>query len=103
MVGSVALLFSFLAIWLATKTPDGPGCFDFIKLADLAKHGGLTAKLDDALGWKSHIAMIVFFGAFLGFAVKVPVIPFHTWLPAAYSEAPSPVTMRSEERRVGKE
>ena len=29
---------------------------------------------------------------FLGFAVKVPLIPFHTWLPAAYSEAPSGVT-----------
>jgi NADH-quinone oxidoreductase subunit M len=93
MVGSVTLLLSFLAIWLATRTPTAPGCFDFIKLADLAKHGGLTAKFGDVLGWKSHIAMIIFFGAFLGFAVKVPVIPFHTWLPAAYSEAPSPVTM----------
>jgi NADH-quinone oxidoreductase subunit M len=28
-----------------------------------------------------------------GFAVKVPLMPFHTWLPAAYAEAPSPVTM----------
>jgi len=28
-----------------------------------------------------------------GFAVKVPMMPFHTWLPAAYAEAPSPVTM----------
>jgi len=28
-----------------------------------------------------------------GFAVKVPIFPFHTWLPAAYAEAPSPVTM----------
>jgi NADH-quinone oxidoreductase subunit M len=29
----------------------------------------------------------------LGFAVKVPMMPFHTWLPATYTEAPSPVTM----------
>ncbi|MEI8291368.1 MAG: NADH-quinone oxidoreductase subunit M [Verrucomicrobiota bacterium] len=86
MVGSVALLLSFLAIRLAT------GSFDFIELAGLAKSGVLTAKLQAAFGWK-NIALIVFFGAFLGFAVKVPVIPFHTWLPAAYSEAPSPVTM----------
>jgi NADH-quinone oxidoreductase subunit M len=42
----------------------------------------------------SHsIAMLVFAGAFLGFAVKVPLIPFHTWLPPAYSEAPSSTTM----------
>jgi NADH-quinone oxidoreductase subunit M len=87
MVGSVTLLLSFLAIRLAT------GSFDFIELAKMAKTGELTAKLGDVLGWKSHIGMIVFFGAFLGFAVKVPVIPFHTWLPAAYAEAPSPVTM----------
>jgi NADH-quinone oxidoreductase subunit M len=32
-------------------------------------------------------------GIFLGLAVKVPVIPFHTWLPAAYAEAPTGVTM----------
>ena len=86
MVGSVALLLSFLAIRLAT------GSFDFIELAALAKSGVLTTKLQAAFGWK-NIGLIIFFGAFLGFAVKVPVIPFHTWLPAAYSEAPSSVTM----------
>ncbi len=86
MVGSVALLLSFLAIRLAT------GSFDFIELAGMAKSGLLTTKLQTAFGWK-NIGLVVFFGAFLGFAVKVPVIPFHTWLPAAYAEAPSPVTM----------
>jgi NADH-quinone oxidoreductase subunit M len=87
MVGSVTLLLSFLAIRLAT------GSFDFIALADMAKRGEITAKLGDVIGWKSQIGLLVFFGAFLGFAVKVPVVPFHTWLPAAYAEAPGPVTM----------
>jgi NADH-quinone oxidoreductase subunit M len=86
MVGSVALLLSFLAIRLAT------GSFDFIELAAMAKSGVLITKLQASFGWK-NIGLIIFFGAFLGFAVKVPLIPFHTWLPAAYSEAPSPVTM----------
>ena len=87
MVGSVTLLLSFLALRLAT------GSFDFIELADMAKRGEITAKLGEAIGWKSHIGLLVFFGAFLGFAVKVPVVPFHTWLPSAYAEAPGPVTM----------
>jgi NADH-quinone oxidoreductase subunit M len=91
MVGSVALLLSFLALRLAT------GSFDFIELAAMAKRGEIATKLGDALGWKSlgyrTVGLIIFGGAFLGFAVKVPVVPFHTWLPAAYSEAPSPVTM----------
>jgi NADH-quinone oxidoreductase subunit M len=86
MVGSVALLLSFLAIRLAT------GSFDFVELAAMAKSGVLVTKLQAAFGWK-NIGLIIFFGAFLGFAVKVPLIPFHTWLPAAYYEAPSPVTM----------
>jgi len=87
MVGSVTLLLSFLAIRLAT------GSFDFIELADMARRGEITARLGDVIGWKSHIGLLIFFGAFLGFAVKVPVVPFHTWLPAAYTEAPGPVTM----------
>jgi NADH-quinone oxidoreductase subunit M len=87
MVGSVTLLLSFLALRLAT------GSFDFMTLADMAKRGEITARLGDAIGWKAHIGLLVFFGAFLGFAVKVPVVPFHTWLPAAYTEAPGPVTM----------
>jgi NADH-quinone oxidoreductase subunit M len=91
MVGSVALLLSFLALRLAT------GSFDFIELADMAKRGEITAKLGDVLGWRTlnpqTLGLILFGGAFLGFAVKVPVVPFHTWLPSAYSEAPSPVTM----------
>ena len=86
MVGSVALLLGFLAIYQATHS------FDFIELAALAKSGALATKLSAAFGWK-NIGLIVFFGVFLGFAVKVPVIPFHTWLPSAYSEAPSSVTM----------
>jgi len=91
MVGSIGLLLAFLALRLAT------GSFDFIELAAMAKRGEIGVKLGDALGWKSlsysTLGLMIFGCAFLGFAVKVPVIPFHTWLPAAYSEAPSPVTM----------
>src|SRR6185437_2435501 len=41
----------------------------------------------------TELPMVIFGGVFLGFAVKVPLIPFHTWLPAAYSEAPTGTTM----------
>jgi NADH-quinone oxidoreductase subunit M len=51
----------------------------------------------DKLAWHAftpqHVALIVFAGAFLGFAVKVPLVPFHTWLPSAYSEAPTGTTI----------
>jgi NADH-quinone oxidoreductase subunit M len=91
MVGSVTLLLAFLAIFLAT------GEFDFIKLAEFGRDGTLDAALGAKLGWRglnsSVLALIIFAGAFLGFAVKVPLIPFHTWLPSAYAEAPTGTTM----------
>jgi NADH-quinone oxidoreductase subunit M len=91
MVGSIALLLSFLAIFLATRT------FDFIDLASLAQRGQLMPAVIDKLAWHQfapqHVALIIFAGAFLGFAVKVPLFPFHTWLPSAYSEAPTGTTI----------
>ena len=76
-LGSVAMLLAFLAIYLKT------GSFDFAKLAELGKHGLLHGKL----------AWFAFAGIFLGLAVKVPVFPFHTWLPDAYTSAPTGVSM----------
>jgi NADH-quinone oxidoreductase subunit M len=91
MVGSVALLLAFLAIFQST------GKFDFIDLAELTRNGQLFPALVGKLGWHKFgaepIALILFFGAFLGFAVKVPLIPFHTWLPSSYAEAPTGTTM----------
>jgi len=91
MVGSVAMLLAFLAIFLAT------GKMDFIELAAMGRDGSLTNALSAKLGWyglnTKPLALIIFGGVLLGFAVKVPLMPFHTWLPATYAEAPSPVTM----------
>jgi NADH-quinone oxidoreductase subunit M len=91
MVGSVALLLAFLAIFLST------GKFDFLELAEMGRNGTLTSALSDGLGWRflntRPLSLIIFSAAFLGFAVKVPLIPFHTWLPQAYAEAPTGTTM----------
>ena len=91
MVGSVALLLAFLAIYLST------GKFDFIELADMGRSGSLRDALSNALGWRSlnsrPLTLIIFAGAFLGFAVKVPLMPFHTWVPLTYAEAPTGTTM----------
>jgi NADH-quinone oxidoreductase subunit M len=91
MVGSIALLLSFLAIFFAT------GQFDFLELAAKARTGELNSLLAGELGWKNlsarTLVLVIFAGAFLGFAVKIPIVPFHTWLPLTYAEAPTPVTL----------
>lgn len=82
--GGIAMLIGFLAIQLAT------GTFDLISLAhmDGRLEGQLAAKLGGPFA-----GLLVFGCIFLGLAVKVPVVPFHSWLPDAYAEAPSSVTM----------
>jgi NADH-quinone oxidoreductase subunit M len=100
MVGSVALLLAFLALFIATSAPGHAGSFDFVQLAQLAQSGQLTSALAQNLHWfggqsgsPEHLSMLLFWAAFLGFAVKTPVVPFHTWLPSTYAEAPSETTM----------
>ena len=84
MAGSVALLLAFLAIFLCT------GSMDFIQLAALAQSGTLAQQVAAHLG---PVMIWLAIGVLAGFAVKTPMIPFHTWLPNAYAEAPTPVTM----------
>jgi NADH-quinone oxidoreductase subunit M len=76
-LGSVAMLLSFLGIYLVQ------GTFDFATLATLGKTGLLPGKLT----W------LALAGIFIGLAVKVPLFPFHTWLPDAYQTAPTGVSM----------
>src|SRR5260370_26352058 len=91
MIGSVALLLAFLAIFQST------GKFDFIGLSELARTGQLIPALAAKIGLHrlapQQLALIIFCGAFLGFAVKVPLIPFHTWVPETYAEAPTGTTL----------
>ena len=86
MAGSVALLIAFLAVFLSTNS------MDFTHLGLLASTGELEQMVTAHLHYP-HVMMLLAIGVLAGFAVKVPLMPFHTWLPAAYSEAPSPVTM----------
>jgi NADH-quinone oxidoreductase subunit M len=76
-LGSVAMLLSFLYIYFVR------GTFDFAGLAALGKAGLLPGRA----------AWFAFAGIFLGLAVKVPVFPFHTWLPDAYEAAPTGAAM----------
>jgi NADH-quinone oxidoreductase subunit M len=92
LAGSVTMLLAFVAIHAAT------GIFDFAQLGDLGRSGELGSTLFRKLGGgifqsKELLEALIFLGVFLGLAVKVPLIPFHTWLPPAYAEAPTGTAM----------
>ncbi len=82
LFGSALMLLGFLALYFKVDVnPHLAGAqhsFDMVLLS--RAHGaGLVRSTQD----------LIFAGLFLGFAIKVPMFPFHTWLPDAHTEAPT--------------
>lgn len=74
IIGSLIMLLGFLGIYFAAE----PHTFNILELSQ-----------KDALFKSTFVANIVFLALYVGFAVKIPVFPFHTWLPDAHVEAPT--------------
>src|SRR5450432_615836 len=75
MIASVFMLAAIL--WLYAKT----GSFDLIVIQNAIRAGQVENF--------TAVAPWLFLGFFIAFAVKVPLFPFHTWLPDAHVEAPT--------------
>ncbi len=73
-VGSLAMLLSILALYVRTS----PRTFDLPAIIAAHPYAGAGTG-----------ASLVLLGFFIGFAIKLPVIPFHSWLPDAHTEAPT--------------
>jgi len=74
LVGSLAMLLAILIVYFHSSPPT----FDILALIR-----------QQPLGRDLPLAILAFWGFFLGFAIKVPMFPFHTWLPDAHVEAPT--------------
>ncbi len=77
-VGSMLMLAGVIGLGAAASAGAGGYTLDFARLV-----GHVPA----------NAQMVLFLGFFAAFAVKVPLVPFHSWLPDAYVEAPTPVTV----------
>jgi NADH-quinone oxidoreductase subunit M len=73
LVGGLFMLASLIGLYVASGRELGAGTFDFEALT--------------ALNMDPATQKILFLGFFFAFAVKAPMVPFHTWLPDATSEA----------------
>ena len=76
-VGSVLMLVAMLALYWH----QGFDTFNLLTLSAMSDGFGLTFQM-----W-------IFWALFIGFAIKVPVFPFHTWLPDAHVQAPTAVSV----------
>jgi NADH-quinone oxidoreductase subunit M len=75
LVGSVVMLLGILALYFAYHTATGEFTFDVTRY--------------QAHNFPADLQWWVFLAFFLGFAIKVPMFPFHTWLPDAHTDAPT--------------
>ncbi len=80
LFGSALMIVSFVALFFVATDDAGVllNTFDMRALASAA--GGDLARGTQA---------IIFAGLFMGFGIKVPMFPFHTWLPDAHTQAPT--------------
>ena len=80
MFGSALMLVSFIALFVVTKN----------NAADPeAANFSFRWFLENGADVSKNTALWIFAGMFIGFAVKVPMFPFHTWLPDAHTQAPT--------------
>ncbi len=80
LFGSVLMLVAMIAVYIKGKT------FDIPALIQLTNQPGHPLADRTFQIW-------AFLGFFIGFAVKVPIFPFHTWLPDAHVEAPTAISV----------
>jgi NADH-quinone oxidoreductase subunit M len=80
LVGSVLMLIAFLYMYFQLE----PNSFNLLTL---------QAVVSNPLNVSVAAQKWLFFALFIGFAIKVPVFPFHTWLPDAHVEAPTAASM----------
>jgi F420H2 dehydrogenase subunit M len=79
-VASLVMLLAIFALYFTYRMPDGSRTFDMLTL--------IQATADKAI-FPTGLLNIIFAGLLLGFLVKMPAFPFHTWLPDAHVEAPT--------------
>ncbi|MEY3054040.1 MAG: complex I subunit 4 family protein [Ilumatobacteraceae bacterium] len=80
MFGSALMLVAFIALFFKVRGALPEGVEASFSIPMLTEYGGLLGR--SAQIW-------IFSGMFIGFAVKVPMFPFHTWLPDAHTQAPT--------------
>ncbi len=86
LFGSVLMLLAMLALYFNTTDPvTGAHTFNMLHMMDQSNHSDWLKILD--------VRYLIYIALFIGFAIKIPMFPFHTWLPDAHVEAPTAISV----------
>lgn len=95
LLGSIFILVVMIALYISVDQPDGGHTFSLLSMMDsnnyasdafLSLSGNHTI-----LGYSAR--NVAFLLLFIGFAIKIPAVPFHTWLPDAHVQAPTAISV----------
>ncbi len=93
LAGSVLMLLAMIALYFSSNPStlvDGSYCAHTFNLLKLARENDFTS-MGTLLGM--GFTKVLWVGLFVAFAIKIPMFPFHTWLPDAHVEAPTPISV----------
>jgi NADH-quinone oxidoreductase subunit M len=96
LFGSVFMLLVMIGLYLSVKDPaTGNHTFNMIQMMNPANYqlGSVFSVLSHQTIFGMSARAVGFVVLFIAFAIKVPVVPLHTWLPDAHVEAPTPVSI----------
>ncbi len=80
-LGSLLMLAAMIGLYYLQAKATGAGSFDYVVLLNSLRTGALVLP--------PQTGVLLFFAFALAFSIKVPLFPFHTWLPDAHTEAPT--------------
>ncbi len=94
LLGSVFILLVMIGLYFSTTEvlSDGSKVFTFNILSMMDKNNFTTEGILSPLN-PHNLRFIAYIALFAGFAIKIPMFPFHTWLPDAHVEAPTPISV----------
>ncbi len=94
LFGSIFILLVMIGLYFSTQETlvDGSKIFTFniLQMMDVNNYTatGILSPFNP-----NNLRFIAYIGLFVGFAIKIPMFPFHTWLPDAHVEAPTPISV----------
>jgi NADH-quinone oxidoreductase subunit M len=99
LLGSILILIVIVALYISVKTPESSDrivhTFNVLHMQDLNNliPGSLLSLDSLKLLGSFSFRYWAFLLLFIGFIIKLPAVPFHTWLPDAHVEAPTPISV----------
>ncbi len=94
LFGSIFILLVMIGLYLSVVEVSGDGgsyhTFNILQMMNPSNYSadGILSPLNP-----SNLRFIAYIALFIGFAIKIPMFPFHTWLPDAHVEAPTPISV----------